>query len=162
MKFQHILVPYDGSDQSKRALKLAVDLAEGDTTVEVVKIVSAKELSAAANYIGAGNLDINAGGTITSEIDDVTYRDTVQKAVAKIESDFKEQLASEFGDAASGLTAKAYPSNDPARRIVEISEASGCDLIVMGRRGLGSVRAALGSVSTAVLRESDLAVLTVK
>lgn len=162
MKFQHILVPYDGSEQSKRALKLAIDIAEGENMVEAVKIVSAKELSAAANYIGAGNLDINAGGTITSEIDDVTYHDTVQKAVAKIEADLKGQLAADFGDAASSLIVKVYPSNDPARRIVEVSQADGCDLIVMGRRGLGGVRAALGSVSTAVLRESDLAVLTVK
>lgn len=162
MKFQHILVPYDGSEQSKRALRLALGIAEGESAVEAVKIVSAKELSAAANYIGAGNLDINAGGTITSEIDDVTYHDTVQKAVAKIEADLKGQLAADFGDDASSLIVKVYPSNDPARRIVEVSQADGCDLIVMGRRGLGGVRAALGSVSTAVLRESDLAVLTVK
>ncbi len=54
----------------------------------------------------------------------------------------------------------AHPS--PVQGIVEYSTANDCDLIVMGRRGLGAIRGILGSVSSGVLRSVDIPVLTVK
>lgn len=42
------------------------------------------------------------------------------------------------------------------------AEEHDCDLIVMGRRGLGAIRGMLGSVSFGVLRATDVPVLTVK
>jgi len=51
---------------------------------------------------------------------------------------------------------------DPAAAITSRAEALGCDAIVIGRRGLGAVRAALlGSVSAEVIRRSRLPVAVV-
>ena len=36
------------------------------------------------------------------------------------------------------------------------AKSKGCDLIVMGSRGLGAVKAVLGSVSSAVLRSPNV------
>ena len=47
-------------------------------------------------------------------------------------------------------------------RLIVGAKAEGCGLIVMGSRGLGAVRSMLGSVSTAVLRESEIPILVTK
>jgi nucleotide-binding universal stress UspA family protein len=48
------------------------------------------------------------------------------------------------------------------RRDAGKSRKIDADLLVMGSRGLGAIRGVLGSVSYAVLRESDIPVLVVK
>ncbi|MPM98669.1 hypothetical protein SDC9_145857 [bioreactor metagenome] len=51
----------------------------------------------------------------------------------------------------------------PAAALCDLAEAQGCDFIVMGARGLGAMRAAvIGSVSQAVVHQSNLPVLVVK
>lgn len=51
----------------------------------------------------------------------------------------------------------------PARRIVEVAEEVGCDLIVMGFHGHGRLHHALiGSVSDSVMRASTLPVLLMR
>jgi nucleotide-binding universal stress UspA family protein len=47
----------------------------------------------------------------------------------------------------------------PAQTLVELAHEAGADEIVVGSRGLGAGRALLGSVSHALLRESDLPVV---
>lgn len=54
-------------------------------------------------------------------------------------------------------------AGDPATALLTIAERRGCDMIIIGARGLGAVRAALlGSVSQAVLHGSKIPVLIVK
>lgn len=49
----------------------------------------------------------------------------------------------------------------PARAIVAAAEARDADEIVIGSRGLGAVRGVLGSVSHALLHESDRVVVVI-
>ena len=51
---------------------------------------------------------------------------------------------------------------DPREVICSYAKDNGIDCIIMGRRGRGGIRASLGSVSTAVLRNTDLPVMVVK
>jgi nucleotide-binding universal stress UspA family protein len=52
---------------------------------------------------------------------------------------------------------------DPAQRLVEYADYSGCDLIIVGSRGQGALRAAvLGSVSSSVVTRSKKPVLVLK
>ncbi len=52
---------------------------------------------------------------------------------------------------------------DPARTLVEISERFGCDMVIMGARGVSDVRSAmLGSVANEVLHASAVPVVIVK
>ncbi len=51
---------------------------------------------------------------------------------------------------------------NPRDVICQYAADNDIDCIVMGRRGGGSIRATLGSVSTGVLRGTDLPVLVVK
>jgi nucleotide-binding universal stress UspA family protein len=54
-------------------------------------------------------------------------------------------------------------SGDPAQTLIEIAERHGCEVIILGARGLGALRSALlGSVSLAVLHASKVPVTIVK
>jgi nucleotide-binding universal stress UspA family protein len=49
----------------------------------------------------------------------------------------------------------------PAQAITQVAEARGADEIVIGSRGLGRVRSALGSVSQEVLRRAQVPVVVI-
>jgi nucleotide-binding universal stress UspA family protein len=54
-------------------------------------------------------------------------------------------------------------SGDPAHTLIDILENFGCNMVVMGARGLGTLRSAmLGSVSHEVLHAAQVPVLIVK
>jgi nucleotide-binding universal stress UspA family protein len=54
-------------------------------------------------------------------------------------------------------------SGDPAHTLIDILERFGCDMVVMGARGMGRLRSALlGSVSHEVLHAAPVPVLIVK
>ena len=54
-------------------------------------------------------------------------------------------------------------AGDPAHTLIDILENFGCDMVVMGARGLGTLRSAmLGSVSNELLHAAQVPVLIVK
>ena len=65
-------------------------------------------------------------------------------------------------DIADIVTIDVVAGTAPAEALARYADKNGCDLIVMGRRGLGAIRGMLGSVSFGLLRSTDVPVLTVK
>lgn len=65
--------------------------------------------------------------------------------------------------AASTAFDRELGSGDPATALMEIAERTGCDMIIIGARGLGALRSALlGSVSQGVLHASKIPVMIVR
>ena len=56
----------------------------------------------------------------------------------------------------------AVNAPSPVDGINDFAKEHGCDLIVMGSRGLGVLRGMLGSVSYGVLRSAEIPVLVAK
>lgn len=91
-------------------------------------------------------------------------------APASITLDERDRRAADILEhAATVMRAKSIPfemeeqMDDAATAIIARAEALGCDAIVIGRRGVGVVRAALlGSVSAEVIRESSIPVIVVR
>jgi len=91
-------------------------------------------------------------------------------APASIALHERERSATEILEqAAAVMRANAVPfemeeqMDDAATAIIARAEALGCDAIVVARRGLGVIRAALlGSVSTEVVRRSSIPVIIVR
>lgn len=152
--YKHILVPYDKSEHAKNALKAAIDLATtNNAPITVLYVAEVPEFDdptfeAAAQMAGMGRM--------------------TNDQVVDMQKEFYARAKAVAEQDASGV-AGDYPnieylatSGKPHVAIAEFADTGKYDIIVMGCRGLGALRGALGSVSYAVLRTVDLPVLIVK
>ena len=158
MKYEKILVPYDGSSHAQGAFTAARDLAAkmgDDAMIYVVNVIPM-----------AATLTLHATESVTSHYSFTRrkeYAEDLEKALSKVKDEMKEELTGLYGDfPADRIVIDAIANPTPVQGLVGYAEEHECGLIVMGRRGLGAVRGMLGSVSYGVLRATDIPVLTVK
>lgn len=142
MLYRHILAAYDGSEQSRHALNEAVRIADagGGTKLTVIHVSSVP-----AGFTG----DMMFTPAVSPE-------DELRRV---------NKLLKEAEEAARGIVRfkaeLAYGAPGPV--ILEYAREYGCDLIVLGSRGLGKLREMLlGSVSHHVAQHATVPVLIVK
>jgi nucleotide-binding universal stress UspA family protein len=138
--YRRILVALDGSPDAAAALRHAVSLARDQHAQLVVLTVMP---AAPAQTVGPA-------GALPAPVDNErSFGRLLREAVAALPDDVGVQTRLTQGR--------------PARRIVEVAEETGCDLIVMGFHGHGRLHHALiGSVSDSVMRASRLPVLLMR
>ena len=136
--YRKILVALDGSSDARAGLQHAATLA-GDQHARLVVLT----------VVPAPKPVTSVGGpTLVTDHESASMQE-LNEAVGALPANIGVE---------SRLT-----TGRPARRILEVAEQSGCDLIVMGCHGHGRLHQALiGSVSDTVLRESRLPVLLVR
>ncbi|RYL96498.1 universal stress protein [Sporolactobacillus sp. THM7-7] len=141
MLFSKILVAYDDSDLSKKALQKAADIAKQDegTVVDVVHVITVP-----TNQFIVGD--------VYREVRDSTIK-YGKELIAKAEN-----MLNELPNA----THTFVKEGQPVRTILECAEENGYDLIIIGSRGLSGVREFLGSVSHGVVQRSKVPVLIIK
>lgn len=135
---RRIVVGFDGSDHSRKALERAADLA---SEAELTVVCAA----------GISELSRHAPGEVPVDPKDVEARAT---ALAEARSYLDGR----------GMAARYIEGHgSPADVIVDEAEDSGADLIVVGTRGLhAGRRLLLGSVSTKVVHHAPCDVLVVR
>ena len=132
-----ILVAYDGSESSKRALEQAAKLCHNGATMTVVSV--AEELPQFGR----------AAAMLVPEEDEERRRELGEARAMLNEQSITAQFVERRGDVAT--------------KVLEEAEKEEADLIVMGTRGLGAgKRWLLGSVSTKVLNHASANVLVVR
>jgi nucleotide-binding universal stress UspA family protein len=138
--FQKILLAYDGSTHSQRAVRVAQDLALKYGAL--IRIVYA--FHPIPTILGSPTLE------------DLMQRETAQG------NEIAEQAAELLR--AAGLDPHIEVlEGPPADAILRVAQVRQADLIVMGSRGLGNAAALfLGSVSYKVLQDATCPVLIVK
>lgn len=137
-----ILVPVDGSDNSKRALEQAVSVAgRNGTSITIVHVIDMPPTV----YVESQKL-------LNQLLE--KYRQESAKVLDEYEEIAKKR----------GIEVKsAILEGDAAASIVDYADKHGFDMIVMGSRGLGKIKGAfLGSVSSKVLHHAKCSVLIVK
>lgn len=141
MLFSKILISYDDSDLSKKALHKAVDLASLDekTVLDVLNVVTVP-----TNQFIVGD--------VYREVRESTFR-YGNEVVAK---------TNEWLDKIPNTTHTFVEEGQPVRTILEFAEKGGYDLIIIGSRGLSGVKEFLGSVSHGVVQRSKIPVLIIK
>jgi len=135
-----VLLPFDASEQAKRAVDYVVGLCRGSVPFEV-------ELFHAPTLIPATMLPID-------KLVDARYEELGKTVLRDAEDVLRK--------ARIPHTARVVPGN-PAERIVEAAEEGNCTRIVMGTRGPGALASVfLGSVAYRVVQLSPIPVTLVK
>lgn len=132
-----ILVAYDGSAPSRRAVEIVQDIASHDPEVDVVLVHVMRLFSSGAAAAGIDTVVMDEAAPIKEEL---------------------EQIASGLPRA----QVKILKGSSPADLILNCARDEGADLIIMGSRGVGGVKGYLGSVSYAVVKDSPVTVMIAK
>jgi nucleotide-binding universal stress UspA family protein len=160
MVFNNVLVPFDDSEHAHAALHLAVDLVGSDegATIHIITVTS--------NDIMPPSMLSAAGAFGEAPIDYASYETLLSSIAERSNRELHDGVAALLGKDMDGIKAKVVIETrlapSPVDGITSYAADHRCDLIIMGRRGLGALRGMLGSVSYSVLRSSDIPVLTVK
>jgi nucleotide-binding universal stress UspA family protein len=140
--FKKILVPVDGSEDSKKALKCALDVASKYGSRLTALYVVAKRVYAHIHELGVLAM-------LSNELE-IEGKEVLKEA---------EELAKLLGLSIETKLVHGFP----AEEILRIAEKENYDLIVIGSKGLSGVKAfLLGSVSDKVTHHAKCSVLIVK
>lgn len=138
-----ILLPVDGSPDSMHAVQYALRLVQEGLKAEFV-LVNVQEPASLYEVMTARDADV------IEQVRSAAGADLLASAQALL-----QQAGVPWESEVAG--------GDPARVLVELIESHGCDAVIMGTHGAGSLRNALvGSVSDAVLQHSPVPVTVVR
>jgi nucleotide-binding universal stress UspA family protein len=130
------VVGYDGSAEARRALEYVQSRRDRGGKLFVV--------------------------TVVAEAPDFLRGPELQHFIDSAHRRGEELLAEALSQLPAGAEAEAeLLEGNPAEAIVRVADARGADEIVIGSRGLGRVRAVLGSVSHDVLHLAHVPVVVV-
>ena len=156
--YANILVPYDGSDHAQNALRTAIELASSSetaqvTVLKVVDVISVEDPAFEVATRMAGLMPLSAAQKDAAD----------EEYVKENESEIRESVKRFFDSVPENVDIKIQiAEGKPADAIVGYALSNNVECIVMGRRGLGVLSGAIGSVSYAVMRAVDLPIMLVK
>ncbi|TRN02711.1 universal stress protein [Sulfolobus sp. F1] len=128
-----VIVAFDGSDRSKKALFFVIRLIKSDDEIHLVTVI--KEAPKSPEQV-----------IIESE-----------KKASEMQNEVIKELEG------YRVVSKILESNEVAEALIQYCNNIGCDLIVSGSRGLtGIKKAILGSVSSELVSKANVPVLVVK
>lgn len=138
-----ILLPVDGSDASLDAVRHALRLIHAGLRASFV-LANVQEPATLYEVVVAHDAEV------IENVSAAAGAHALEAAQALVRAAGVE-FESEVG------------TGDPGHVLVEIGENYGCELVIMGARGVGALHATLlGSVSTSVLHASGVPVMIVK
>ncbi len=157
MAYRKILVPYDGSSHAREALNEAFQIVDGrdDAQVVILNVITTSDV--APTYGGDSTFWSSA-----DLMDYETYNTYMDKAIEGAKEALQKDVAAELERLGGRGSVDVTSCSSTARGIADYAKEHNCDLIIMGRRGLGLLRSMLGSVSYGVLSAAEVPVLTVK
>ena len=147
--FERILIAYDGSVGAERALAKAIGLAQlCNAHLTVLTVYRHHSMLEASVSMVRGALE--PGGNL----------DEAMRSAAREAADHAKTRALAAGGLA--MVSAFIKPGQPARTIVAFGEEKGCDLIVVGSRGMGATEGyLLGSVSHKVTGLAECPVMVV-
>ena len=145
--YKNIIVPTDGSVNSKRALEHAIVLASS-LGASITLVYVANIVSVISNF----DQIPNAGGYVTEQV------------ALDMEEEGKGVLDDFAKEVPEGIDVKTvFEVGSPGPAVLSVAKKYKADLIVMGSRGLGPLKGLfMGSVSSYVVTHSGCPVLIVK
>jgi nucleotide-binding universal stress UspA family protein len=146
--FKHILIPTDGSDLSRKAIKKGIEFAKTiKARITTIHVVPEFKVIADESFV-----------SLTPEAKKRFEEESLRRARKMLDSIVQQAKAQ--GVRCDGV---AEANDLPYQQIIATAKSSKCDLILMashGRRGIASVL--LGSETAKVLTHSSIPVLVVR
>ncbi len=140
--YKHILLPTDGSELSKAAMRHGIALAK-TIGAKVTALVVSTPLHSLV-------VDATAVSSAMNE-----YKALVATQTAK----YLDNVRASAESAGVDCTTVCIEHDKPYEAIVDTAKNNGCDLVVMASHGLRGVSAILGSETLKVLTHSAVPVL---
>ncbi len=153
MKYENILVPYDGSDSAKKALATALEYVDLGIAGKATAFFAApvpqfetQDFKIAEHISGSKPLTPAEAAEM-------------QERYLQFHRDRLKNDLGEFVEMTGDSLDFAIGQGKPSKAIIEYARTHRIDLIIMGSRGLNAVAGMLGSVSYAVLRNAECPVM---
>ena len=141
--YSKLLVAFDGSRQSKKALDTAVKMAKLDEDLEIHVVYVKKPVIVLEGYTG------------------IYFEQRLEEPNKEAEIILNE--AKNILNAVPNPVYTHIIEGDPAEEIIELAKGKNIDLILIGSRGLSGIKEFfLGSVSHGVAQRAECPVLIVK
>ena len=146
-----LLVCFDGSEPSKRAIEKAHQLT-ADCGIHEVTIIHAYQ----------DDYWVSVGDGYAPSPDMLKKLEDYEKSKIQEKEEVIKKHVKAFDDTEAVVDIKMIHGH-PARVISKVAEDGNYDLIIIGSRGLGTFRkVVLGSVSNAVMQGTNVSVMVVK
>ena len=137
-----ILLPVDGSENALEAVRHALQLVSDGLRASFV-LANVQEPASLYEVVVAHNAEV------IEQVSEAAAAHSLAPAQALLRGAGLE-FETEVGH------------GDPGHQIVDIAERCGCDLIILGARGMQPLEGALGSAADSVLRHAGVPVMIVR
>ena len=143
-----IIIAYDGSVASKRAVEMALECSNKDDELTLLTVIPAELAESSFTKMLLPTIDLSS--VVKSGSFKERAMETLSKVVKEIENNVKKVNI-------------AVESGDPADEILMSAKKHEADIIVLGYKGYGKEgRFLLGSVTDKVVRHAGVSVLVVR
>jgi nucleotide-binding universal stress UspA family protein len=145
---KRMLIAYDGSDASKKAIDMCLKCADKDDEIVLLTVIPAELSESSFTKMLLPTIDLS------SIVQSGSFKDkameSLSKVVKEIQSDVKKVDI-------------VVESGDPADEILMTARKHRADIIIVGYKGYGKEgRFLLGSVTDKVVRHASISVIVVR
>jgi nucleotide-binding universal stress UspA family protein len=143
-----LLVAYDGSDASKRAIQVALQNAQKDDEVTLLTVIPAELTESSFTKMLLPTIDMS------SMVQTGSFKEKTMKSLSTVKDELEPHVH---------RVHTVVESGDPADEILLTAKKEAADVIVLGYKGYGKEgRFLLGSVTDKVVRYAGVSVLVVR
>jgi len=148
IKMKKMLVAYDGSDASKKALELVKKCADQEDVITLLTVVPAELAESSFTKMLLPTIDLS------SIIKSGSFKDKARESLSKVVKDLEAEVSK---------VNVIVEDGDPADEILITAKKVDASIIVVGYKGYGKEgRFLLGSVTDKVVRHAGVSVLVVR
>ncbi len=148
IKMKKMLVAYDGSDASKKAIELVKKCANKEDEITLLTVVPAELAESSFTKMLLPTIDLS------DIVRSGSFKDKASESLSKVVKDFEDHVSK---------VKVAVEDGDPADEILITAKKTDADIIVLGYKGYGKEgRFLLGSVTDKVVRHAAISVLVVR
>ncbi|HEC89165.1 MAG TPA: universal stress protein [Thermoplasmatales archaeon] len=143
-----LLVAYDGSEASKKAVELSIKLVGKEDTIILITVIPGELLESSFTKMLLPTIDLS------SIVKPGTFKERAMEELSEVAEKLKPYAKEVNIDVESG---------DPADEILLSAKKHQVDIIVLGYKGYGKEgRFLLGSVTDKIVRYASVSVLVVR